>query len=127
LAVVVNFAVNSEVDEQGYLQRYFGESAGEYRLARCFWMRQVAHIFYAMVFLSLAAAVSKAIDTSLDAPDFRGFHRRILAGEVSLADGDAKLQYRPVHLNRFNRTCGRQDFKMPCRSSRTIALPLVRF
>jgi len=63
-------------------------------------MRQVAHIFYAMVFLSLAAA-GKAIDTSLDAPDFRGFHRQILAGEVSLADADAKLQYGLVHLKQI--------------------------
>lgn len=101
LAVVANFAVNSEADEQAYLQRYFGESAGEYRLARFFLMRQVAHIFYAMVFLSLAAAAGKAIDTSLDAPDFRGFHRRILAGEVSLADADAKLQYGLVHLKQI--------------------------
>ena len=49
------------------LQRYFVGSAGECRLARFFLIRQVAHIFYAMVFLSLAAAAGKAIDTSLDA------------------------------------------------------------
>jgi hypothetical protein len=101
LAVVANFAVNSEADEQAYLQRYFGESAGEYRLARFFLMRQVAHIFYAMVFLSLAAAAGKAIDTNLEAPDFRGFHRRILAGQVSLADADAKLHYGLVHLKQI--------------------------
>jgi aminoglycoside phosphotransferase (APT) family kinase protein len=101
LAVVANFVVNSEADEQAYLQGYFGESAGEYRLARFFLMRQVMHVFYAMVFLSLAAAAGKATDTSLDAPDFRGFHRRILAGEVSLADADAKLQYGLVHLKQI--------------------------
>ena len=59
--------------------RTFRESAGEYRLARFFLMRQVADIFCAMAFLSLAADAGKVIDTSLDAPDFRGFHRRILA------------------------------------------------
>jgi aminoglycoside phosphotransferase (APT) family kinase protein len=105
LAVVANFAVNSDADEQAYLQRYFGEPAGEYRLARFFLMRQVAHIFYAMVFLSLAAAAGKAIDMTIDsiqdAPDFRGMHRRILAGEVSLADADAKLQYGLVHLKQI--------------------------
>jgi hypothetical protein len=41
------------------------------------------HIFYAMVFLSLAAAAGQAIDASLNAPDFGDFHRRILAGEVT--------------------------------------------
>jgi hypothetical protein len=49
------------------LQRHFVGSGGEYRLARFFLIRQVEHIFYAMVFLSLAAAAGKAIDTSLDA------------------------------------------------------------
>jgi hypothetical protein len=53
-------------DEQAYLERYFEKSAGEYRLPRFFLMRQVAHIFYAMVFLSLAAAADKAIDATLD-------------------------------------------------------------
>jgi aminoglycoside phosphotransferase (APT) family kinase protein len=111
LAVVANFAVNSEADEQAYLQRYFGELAGEYRLARFFLMRQVMHIFYAMVFLSLAAAVGKAIDTSVDAPDFRGVHRRILAGEVSLADADAKLQYGLVHLKQVQQNARTPKFQ----------------
>jgi hypothetical protein len=101
LAVVANFAVNSEADEQAYLQRYFGEAAGEYRRARFFLMRQVAHTFYAMVFLSLAAAAGKAVDTRVEAPDFRGFHRRMLASEVSLADADTKLQYGLVHLKQI--------------------------
>ena len=92
------FCCQQRADEQAYLHGYFGESAGDYRLARFFLMRQVAHIFYATIFLSLAAAAGKAIDTSLDAPDFRGFQRRILAGEVSLADAEAKLQYGLVHL-----------------------------
>jgi hypothetical protein len=112
LAVVANFVVNSEADEQLYLQKYFGESAGEYRLARFFLMRQVMHIFYAMAFLSLAAAAGKAVDPSLGAPDFRSFHRRILAGEVSLADADAKLQYGLVHLKQIQqnvRTARFQD------------------
>jgi aminoglycoside phosphotransferase (APT) family kinase protein len=112
LAVVANFVVNSEADEQLYLQKYFGESAGEYRLARFFLMRQVMHIFYAMVFLSLAAAAGKAVDASLGAPDFRSFHRRILAGEMSLADADAKLQYGLVHLKQIQqnvRTARFQD------------------
>jgi aminoglycoside phosphotransferase (APT) family kinase protein len=105
LAVVANFAVNCEADEQAYLQRYFGESAGQYRLARFFVMRQLAHIFYAMVFLSLAAAAGKAVDTIIntrpDTLDFRDFHRQILAGEVRLADPDAKLQYGLVHLKQI--------------------------
>jgi aminoglycoside phosphotransferase (APT) family kinase protein len=98
LAVVANFAVGSEADEHTYLQRYFGEAAGEYRHARFVVMRQVMHVFYAMVFLSLAAAAGEAVDSRLDAPDFRDFHRRILAGDVDLADAGAKWQYGLTHL-----------------------------
>ena len=101
LAVVANFAVNSEADEQAYFLAYFGEPAGEYRRARFFLMRQILHILYAMVFLPLAAAAGKAVDTKQEAPDFKHFHRRMLAGEVSLADADAKLQYGLVHLKQI--------------------------
>jgi aminoglycoside phosphotransferase len=111
LAVVANFAVSTEADEQTYLQRYFGEPAGEYRLARFFLMRQVKHIFYAMIFLSLAAAAGKAIDASLDAPDFQGVHRRIMAGEVSLADAEAKLQYGLIHLKRIQQNMSTPRFQ----------------
>ena len=87
LAVVANFGVNSEADEQAYLQRYFGESAGEYRLARFFLMRQVAHIFYAIVFLSLAAVAGKAIVLELGRP------------EDALAEYEKSMRVDP---NRFN-------------------------
>jgi aminoglycoside phosphotransferase (APT) family kinase protein len=100
LAVVANFAVNSEADEEAFLLNYFGEAAGEYRLARFFLMRQVLHVLYAITFLSLAAAAGKVVDTNLEAQDFRDFHRRMLAGEVSLADAEARLQYGMVHLKR---------------------------
>src|SRR5262245_50881566 len=98
LAVVANFAVNSEADEQAFLRAYFSEAAGEYRFARFFLMRQVLHIIYAMVFLPLAAAAGKAVDTKQDVPCFEDFHRRMLDGEVDLADADSKLKYGLVHL-----------------------------
>jgi aminoglycoside phosphotransferase (APT) family kinase protein len=111
LAVVANFAVNSEADEEVYLQRYFGESAGEYRLARFFLKRQELHMLYAMVFLSLAAAAGKTTDTTQDAPDFGHFHRRMLAGEVTLADADARLQYGLVHLKQFQQNMRTARFR----------------
>jgi hypothetical protein len=74
-----------------------------------------------MVFLSLAGAAGQAIDTSLNAPDFGGFHRRILAGEVTASYSTGWFTE-----NRFNRTCERRDFKTPCRSSRTIVLSVGR-
>ncbi len=116
LAVAANFAVNSAADEQAYLERYFGEAAGEYRLARFYLMRQVAHVFYALVFLSLAAAAGKAVDAGQRAPDFWDFHRRMLAGEVSLADADAKLEYGLVHLERIRGNVRTERFQEALRA-----------
>lgn len=116
LAVVANFAVNSEADEHAYLRAYFGEPAGEYRLARFFLMRQILHILYAMVFLPLAAAAGKAVDTNQDAPDFKDFHRKMLAGEVSLADADAKLKYGLVHLKQIQENLQTPRFQDACKS-----------
>jgi hypothetical protein len=42
----------------------------------------------------------------MDEPDFIEFHRRMLAGEVNLADPDAKLQYGLAHFKRFRETLG---------------------
>jgi thiamine kinase-like enzyme len=45
LAVMANFVVTNDAEEELYLQTYFGEEAGEYRLARFYLMRQVVHMF----------------------------------------------------------------------------------
>ena len=50
LAVMANFVVTNDAEEEVYLRTYFGEAAGEYRLARFYLMRQVVHVFYAMAF-----------------------------------------------------------------------------
>ena len=51
LSVVANFIVTTEAEEEAYLRSYFGKAAGDYRLARFYLMRQVLHMFYAMVFV----------------------------------------------------------------------------
>jgi thiamine kinase-like enzyme len=101
LAVAANFFVTNDAEEETYLRTYFGESAGEYRRARFYLMRQVAHMFYTMVFMLLASASGKQIEANAKAPDFRAFHDSILAGEVSLATDEAKLQYAWVHMNQL--------------------------
>jgi len=55
---------------------------------------------YAMVFM-LISSRGKAIELDTTAPDFRDFHNRIWAGEVSLATDEAKLQYARVHINQI--------------------------
>ena len=98
LAMVANFAVTNDADEGACLQIYFGEAAGDYRLARFYLMRQTLHMFYAIVFMLFGAA-GKPIEPSGEPPDFRDLHNRIWSGEVSLASHEAKLQYARAHMN----------------------------
>jgi aminoglycoside phosphotransferase (APT) family kinase protein len=98
LAVVANFVVTNDADEDAYLRTYFGEAAGEYRLARFYLMRQLLHTFYPAVLLLFGRA-GKPVDSNETAPDFRDFHDRIWTGEVSLASDEAKLRYARVHMH----------------------------
>ena len=100
LAVVANFVVTNDAEEDAYLRTYFGEAAGEYRLARFYLMRQLLHMFCPVVLMLLGLA-GKPIDSNAKAPGFRDFHDRIWAAEVSLATDEAKLQYARVHMNQF--------------------------
>jgi thiamine kinase-like enzyme len=81
LAVVANFVITNDAEEEAYLRTYFGEAAGAYRLARFYLMRQIAHMSYAMVFMRLGS-IGKAIEPNTKVPGFRDFHNRIWTGEV---------------------------------------------
>jgi aminoglycoside phosphotransferase (APT) family kinase protein len=106
LAVVANFVVTNDTEEQVYLQEYFGQPPDRYQLARFFLMQQVVHMFYAMAFLLLGSGWRPSVATiesrepvnlSETAPQFRDFHRRIWAGQVNLADNQVKTVYGRVH------------------------------
>jgi aminoglycoside phosphotransferase (APT) family kinase protein len=103
LAVVANLVVTNEAEETVYLREYFGEPPDQYQRARFFLAQQVAHMFYAMVFLLLGSS-GKPIDWSATVPQFRDFHRRIWAGEVNLADNQMKTVYGRVHWEQFLNT-----------------------
>jgi thiamine kinase-like enzyme len=98
LAIVVNFIVTNDAEENAYLRAYFGEDPGDYRLARFYLMRQIAHMSYAAIFL-LLGSFGKPIEPHAQVPSFRDFHNRIWAGEVDLGSAEAKLQYGGVHMN----------------------------
>jgi hypothetical protein len=100
LAVVANLVVTNEAEERVYLREYFGQPPDAYQLARFYLMQQVAHLFYAMVFL-LVGSAGQQLNLSEKAPDFRDFHRRIWAGEVNLADKQTKILYGMVHWERL--------------------------
>jgi aminoglycoside phosphotransferase (APT) family kinase protein len=101
LAVVANFVVLNEEDERAYLQDYFGQAPDDYQRARFFLMRQVSHMSYATVFLLLGLS-GRPLNPTEPAPQFRDFHQRIWAGDVSLADSDMKIAYGRTHWNQLS-------------------------
>jgi aminoglycoside phosphotransferase (APT) family kinase protein len=110
LAVVANLLVTNDAEERIYLQEYFGQPPDQYQLARFFLMQQVAHIFYAMAFLSIGSA-GKPIDWSETVPSFQDFHRRFWAGDVSLTDNHTKIVYGRVHWERLVQNTRQARFK----------------
>jgi thiamine kinase-like enzyme len=96
LAVVANLIVTKEPEEKVFLQEYFGEAPDEYQRARFYLMKQVAHMFYAVAFLTLGSS-GQQIDGSEPVPAYRDFQRRFWSREVSLADNQAKTVYGRVH------------------------------
>lgn len=97
LAVVANQLDTTEAEETAYLQQYFGEPPSEYQLARFFIAQQLAHMFYAMVFLWQA----NPIDWSEPVLEYGEFHRRFWAGEITLVDKQTKALYGRVHWERL--------------------------
>jgi aminoglycoside phosphotransferase (APT) family kinase protein len=100
LAVVANMIVTNESEEKAYLREYFGEPANEYQRARFYLMKQVAHMFYAMAFLTLASP-GGPIDWNEPAPAYSNFQRRFWAREVSLAENRAKAVFGRVHCEQL--------------------------
>lgn len=96
LAVVANFVVTNEEEEEVLLETYFGESPSDYRRARFYLMSQILHVFYASIF-ALIGTAGKPIDSDVETPAFRDLHDEIWAGKISLKTGEAKLQYARVH------------------------------
>ncbi len=96
LAVVANMLVANETEEQLYLQEYFGAPPSSYQSARFYLMKQLAHIFYAMVFLGLGSA-DKPIDWSEPIRAYSDFQRRFWAHEVELEDDHSKSICGRVH------------------------------
>jgi len=102
LAVVANFVVDNDAEEQMYLQEYFGQPPDENQLARLFLMQQVTHVFYTIGFL-LWDSSGEPLDLTEKVPAFKAFHRSIWAGEVNLADKPMRALYGRVHWEQLLR------------------------
>jgi aminoglycoside phosphotransferase (APT) family kinase protein len=100
LAVVANFVIRNDEDEEEFLNDYFKEEINEYKYARFFLMGQMMHIFYFTLFMQIASK-GNLVDVNIERPDFRKFHDNIWAGKISLANDEAKLKYALVHMDQF--------------------------
>jgi thiamine kinase-like enzyme len=97
LSILANFLVADDAEEETFLRAYFGEAAGEYRIARFHLVRQIVNVFYVVVFL-LFGSERKPISPHDEVPAFRDFHDRLWSGQISLASNEMKLQYGRVHM-----------------------------
>jgi aminoglycoside phosphotransferase (APT) family kinase protein len=100
LVAVANFFIEDDVQEQSFLRTYFGEPASDYERARFYLMKQIVHTFCAALVIPLAARAGVVITADAKAPDFADFHRRLVSKEITLAGGEALLQYGLAHLER---------------------------
>jgi thiamine kinase-like enzyme len=99
LAIVANFFVKDEAQEESFLRAYFGEPAGEFRRARFFLMRQNLSLFYATLLLLEASRSGLTIDADLTTvPDFRNYHQDLISDKIDMMTAEAKLQYGKIHL-----------------------------
>jgi len=110
LAIVANFVVNDYNDEKDYLKTYFGEDVNEYNQARFFLMRQVLHMSYFTYFMLIVSAAGTPIDLNSAKPDFREFNDRMWAGEINLANIDARQQYAWIHMEQLRHNLHQKRF-----------------
>ncbi len=110
LAVVANMLVASEAEEQVFLQEYFGAPPVAYQAARFYLMKQLAHIFYAMVFLDLGST-GTPVDWGAPVPAYADFQRRFWIREVGLADNDSKTVYGRVHWEQLRHNLRQPRFE----------------
>ena len=128
LAVVANMLVANEAEEQIYLQEYFGAPPDSYQAARFYLMRQLAHMFYTLAFLSLGSE-GKPVDRSEPLPAYRDFQRRFWAREVDLADNHSKTVYGRVHWEQIRHNLRQPRFDEALRivANRRAAKSELRF
>lgn len=115
LAVVANMIVTNESEERVFLHEYFGETPDERQRARFYLMRQLAHMFYAMAFLTLGSS-GKPLDLSEAVPAYSDFQRRFWSREVSLSDEHTKTVYGRVHWEQLSRNVRQPRFEEALRA-----------
>lgn len=103
LAIIANFVVSNDDDEEQYLRHYFNGALDEYKHARFFLMRQMLHVFYFTVLMFLHKGAQPIDLDNITKQDFTKFHEGMWNSDISLADSDIKLQYALIHLEQLRR------------------------
>jgi aminoglycoside phosphotransferase (APT) family kinase protein len=98
LAIVANFFVKDEAQEEAYLDAYFGEPVDRYRRSRFYLMRQALSMFYAALLLLEASRAGLGIDPNMSTPDFRDYHQDLILDKIDMMTARAKLEYGMLHL-----------------------------
>ena len=111
LAIAANFFVKDEAQEEGYLRVYFGDSAGEYRRARFYLVRQALSMFYAALLLLEAARAGLTFAADITVPNFREYHQNLILDKVDMMSTESKLQYGMLHLREAQQAMRTQRFE----------------
>jgi hypothetical protein len=72
-------------------------------------MQQIAHMFYAMAFLTIGSS-GEPIDWSEPLPAYGDFQRRFWAREIGLANNQAKTVYGRVHWEQLSQNTQQARF-----------------
>jgi len=110
LSVIANFVVKNDKDEEEYLRTYFGEAVGEYREARFFLMSQIVHMSY-FSFIMMLATKGNAVELDNEVIDFRDYHDRMWAGEITLVSDKERMRYARVHMEQALRNMQTKRFE----------------
>jgi len=97
LAVAANLIVTNDAEERLFLQHYFGQPPDPYQLARFFFTQQIAHLFYAAVFLWQGSSHEPRDQP----PAFTDFYQRLWSGEINLSDKSTKRVFGQIHWERL--------------------------
>lgn len=102
IACLANFFCRDETEAGVLLTTYLGTAPSEAQTARLFLARQINHVFYAMVFLNMAAGEMGCRRAPTDwaaAPALTDLNRRLSEGEAVFATLEGRMGYGQARLN----------------------------
>ncbi|HLJ90585.1 MAG TPA: phosphotransferase [Candidatus Angelobacter sp.] len=110
LAVAANMLALTEEEERIYLEEYFGAPPDSYQHARFYLMKQLAHIFYALVYLGLGSA-GEPVDWNEPLPAYVDFQRLFWERNVGLADRHSQFAYGRIHWEQIRHNSRQPRFE----------------